>query len=160
MKKPFLAAIIALSLSASFAMASEESHRATAQELMTLTNPKGLFISAFMVGFNPMLENLKKSGVDEVKTQKIKEAAMGLAKKVAADPELNTKMISLYTGEFSEKEIRDLITFYQTPTGKKALLTMPTIFQKGALIGQQITQKYQVDFQKQISGILQENDAK
>ncbi|NOY00151.1 MAG: DUF2059 domain-containing protein [Verrucomicrobia bacterium] len=159
MKNLFLAATIALSLSASFSMASEESHRATAQELITLTNPKSLFITAFMVGFNPMLENMKKSGLDEIKIEKTKKAAIELAKKVASDPELNSKMVSLYTGELTEKEIRDLITFYHTPTGKKALRIMPAIFQKGALIGQQITQKYQADFQKQISTILQGDDA-
>ena len=43
----------------------------------------------------------------------------------------------MYMDTFTEKEIRDLIEFYSTETGKKAIKTLPELTQKGAIWGQE-----------------------
>ncbi len=45
------------------------------------------------------------------------------------------KMIKIYTDAFSEQELRDLIAFYETPTGRKATRMMPELMQKGMQVG-------------------------
>ena len=45
---------------------------------------------------------------------------------------LKEDFIQLYMQAFSESELRDMIAFYQTPTGKKATHLMPALMQRGA----------------------------
>lgn len=48
---------------------------------------------------------------------------------------LKDDYVKLYMQAFSEPELRELITFYKTPTGKKAVKQMPQLLQKGAELG-------------------------
>ncbi len=44
---------------------------------------------------------------------------------------LENEMLDLFTGEFSEKEIRKMIEFYGTPTGKKAGAMIDVLYKEG-----------------------------
>ena len=50
---------------------------------------------------------------------------------------LKPDMIKLYTSNFSETELRDLVKFYQSPLGKKVLEKMPQVTQQSAQLTQQ-----------------------
>lgn len=50
---------------------------------------------------------------------------------------LEAEYVALYMRTFTEAEIKEMIAFYQTPTGKKAIREMPKLMQAGAEIGQQ-----------------------
>ena len=56
-------------------------------------------------------------------------------KKVFAEGDLEGEMAAIWMKHFSEAEIRELIAFYQTPLGRKALKAMPEIMKEGAAIG-------------------------
>lgn len=53
-----------------------------------------------------------------------------------------SKFVQLYKDAFSEAEIRDLIRFYETPTGAKLVRIQPDLLQQGAQIGAEIGQRY------------------
>ena len=44
---------------------------------------------------------------------------------------LENEMLDLFTGEFPEKEIREMIVFYSTPTGKKAAAMIDVLYKEG-----------------------------
>lgn len=44
---------------------------------------------------------------------------------------LENEMLDLFTGEFSEKEIREMVEFYGTPTGKKAAAMIDVLYREG-----------------------------
>lgn len=48
---------------------------------------------------------------------------------------LKPEMAALYAEYFTEQELRDLIGFYETPTGQKAVAVMPELMGRGAQIG-------------------------
>ncbi len=52
-----------------------------------------------------------------------------------------SKFVDIYVDSFSEPEIRDLISFYETPTGKKLVRLQPELMRKGALLGAAIGQE-------------------
>lgn len=54
----------------------------------------------------------------------------------------------VYAKEFTEKELKDLTAFYQSPLGKKLTEKQPVILQKGVEIGQQAVQSHQVELQQ------------
>jgi hypothetical protein len=55
---------------------------------------------------------------------------------------LEPKLIDLYTESFTEAELRELIAFYKTPVGHKALEKLPELMQKGALMGTELAQQH------------------
>lgn len=56
-------------------------------------------------------------------------------KEVNADT-LNKMVIPIYDKYYSEQEITQMIAFYQTPLGKKMILTTPQIMQESMQAGQ------------------------
>ena len=52
-------------------------------------------------------------------------------------PKFIETIIPLYEQRFSQKEIRDVIAFYRTPTGQKMLAELPGLMSDGMRIGQQ-----------------------
>ena len=55
---------------------------------------------------------------------------------------LEPKLIDIYAESFTEPELRELIAFYKTPVGHKALEKMPELMQKGALMGSELAQQH------------------
>ena len=53
---------------------------------------------------------------------------------------LRNEFIKNYTEAFTAKELRELVVFYKTPTGQKALQTIPSLMQKSAKKGQERVQ--------------------
>lgn len=54
--------------------------------------------------------------------------------------ELKPQMIEIYAATFTASELKDINTFYETPTGKKTLVKMPELMTQGAQIGAQRVQ--------------------
>jgi hypothetical protein len=48
---------------------------------------------------------------------------------------LRPELVELYANEFSAAELKEMRTFYETPTGKKAIEKMPVLMSKGSQIG-------------------------
>ncbi|GGH11550.1 DUF2059 domain-containing protein [Mucilaginibacter phyllosphaerae] len=61
---------------------------------------------------------------------------------------IKDQMAALYAQEFTEKELKDLAVFYQSPLGIKLNQKQPILFQKGAAIGQQNVQSHQLELQQ------------
>ena len=80
-------------------------------ELVRLANPK-----------------IPKKIIDEMKKKFIVEFKR-------SQPELLGQVIILYSNRFTHQEIKDLIAFYETPTGQKIIRIMPNLTEELAAIG-------------------------
>ena len=60
------------------------------------------------------------------------------------------QMTDIYVRAFSENELKDLVAFYKTPTGKKAISLMPELMQQGAQLGANEAQKHVPRLQQMI----------
>jgi len=125
------------------------SHQKSAEELLSLMSPRETLISALMTTTEPMIAQFPES-----KRASVREAFMRFAASIADSPELNSKMTAIYKETFSEYELNELLRFYATPVGKKSLLKMPELFQKGAIIGQQIAQEKEPALQADLKSII------
>jgi hypothetical protein len=56
--------------------------------------------------------------------------------------ELREGMARVYRSYFTPREIEEMIAFYRSPTGRKSVLLMPTLFQEGSQIGMQLAQAH------------------
>lgn len=52
------------------------------------------------------------------------------------------RMVDLYAQTFEENELREMIAFYRTPVGRKALAEMPALMQQGAAIGAEVAREH------------------
>jgi uncharacterized protein len=60
------------------------------------------------------------------------------------------KFVTLYTESFTESELRDLLAFYRTPTGKKALAVMPDLMQRGAMLGGEVAKEHAPELERMV----------
>ena len=56
----------------------------------------------------------------------------------------------IYAEAFSEEELRQMIAFYRTPTGQKAIKMIPELMAKGAALGQSRVQENREELQRMI----------
>ncbi|MBK0380155.1 DUF2059 domain-containing protein [Mucilaginibacter segetis] len=69
---------------------------------------------------------------------------------------LKDQLASLYAQEFTEKELKDLTAFYNTPLGRKLNSKQAILFQKSALLGQQAVQSHQAELQAMLQAAFKE----
>jgi len=64
--------------------------------------------------------------------------------------ELVDAVVLVYASNFTATELRDLVAFYQTPTGQKLLQKTATVTQQTMIVGQKFGQSAGADAQKQM----------
>jgi hypothetical protein len=72
---------------------------------------------------------------------------------------LEEDLVALYAEAFSEAELRDLVAFYETPTGQKTVQLMPTLMSRGAQIGAKRVQDNIGELQKAIQAAVEAQSA-
>lgn len=145
-------ALVALTLAP---LLAEEAKKLTpAEELLRVTRFEENGREAAEATFKPFVEEFKKQGLPAEAIREIETAASACFHQLMSDPELKQGVIDLYNEVFSEDE---LVQFYQTPTGKKALLQMPKIFGEAMHLGQKHAEKYAPKFQTRIEAILKKH---
>lgn len=60
------------------------------------------------------------------------------------------KFTEIYAEEFSESELQALITFYQSPVGRKLASLTPTLSRRGGEVGTQLAQEHMAELQQMI----------
>ena len=107
--------------------------RAAATELMKVMHMDKLMEQSTATMVDAMLKRLPPEARDRNKL-------MTFFTKHGGWDTLRDDFIKIYVNAFSVKELQDLVKFYKTPTGQKAIQTMPSLMQKGAQIGQERVQ--------------------
>jgi uncharacterized protein len=101
---------------------------AAAKEILTLKNASAMYAQAV-----PNLVDQTKNGLvqNNLNYQKdLGEVAVIVAKTLSGrEKEIGDGMAQIYANEFSEQELKDLVTFYKSPLGAKLLTSEPRAIQ-------------------------------
>jgi hypothetical protein len=101
---------------------------AAAKEILAMKNAGAMYASAV-----PNLVEQTKNGLvqNNLNYQKdLGEVAVIVAKNLAGrEKEIGDGMAQIYANEFSEQELKDLVTFYKSPLGTKLLASEPRAIQ-------------------------------
>lgn len=125
------------------ARATEQTHRQAAEALLDLMD----------------MDKLMSESIDQMLEMQVKQnPAIGPFKeemkkflsKYMSWASMKEDMVKIYTAEFTEQELKELLAFYQTPLGKKTVAKMPKLMAKGAELGQQRVQEHLPELQKAI----------
>lgn len=126
--------VLPMVLSAEVATASAQNisaqKQATIDELMKVIDFDKMInesIETSMKGLEQMLPGLAKHQTE----------LRNFYNKTINPQQLRNDVTTIYAEIFTEQELKDLITFYKTPTGQKALQKLPEIMQRSMQLAQQ-----------------------
>jgi len=99
-----------------------------AKEILTLKNASAMYAGAVPGLVERTKTTLLQSNLNLQKD--LNEVAIIVAKNLAGrEKEIADGMAQIYTTEFTEQELKDLVTFYKTPLGQKLLANEPRAIQ-------------------------------
>jgi hypothetical protein len=97
---------------------------AAAKELLALKNAQAMYASAIPNIVQRTKANLLQNNLNYQKD--LDEVALVIAKDLGGrESEVADQMAKIYGNFFTEQELKDLVTFYKTPLGKKLLTEEP-----------------------------------
>lgn len=101
---------------------------AAAKEILAMKNASAMYAAAVPNIVQQTKETLMQSNLNYQKD--LNEVAVIVAKGLAGrEKEIGEGMAQVYAGEFTEQELKDLVTFYKSPLGQKLLASEPKAIQ-------------------------------
>ena len=101
---------------------------AAAKEILTMKNASAMYASAVPNLVQQTKEVLLQNNLNYQKD--LNEVAVIVAQSLAGrEKEIGEGMAKIYANEFSEQELKDLVTFYKSTLGQKLLWTEPRAIQ-------------------------------
>jgi len=101
---------------------------AAAKEILTMKNANAMYANAVPSIVEQTKNVLMQSNLNYQKD--LNEVAVIVAQGLAGrEKEIGDGMAQIYSSEFSEQELKDLVTFYKSPLGQKLLATEPRAIQ-------------------------------
>ena len=67
------------------------------------------------------------------------------ARQYLSREKLREGMARVYRNYFTAQEIEEMIAFYRSPTGRKSVLLMPTLFREGSQVGMELAQAHKAE---------------
>ncbi|WP_420831598.1 DUF2059 domain-containing protein [Phytopseudomonas seleniipraecipitans] len=120
-------------------LADARSHNADAERFLQLAHADKLAVPVYAQVQQMFAQRFAEAKAPESKQAVLEtyqaKANAELDKAVGWD-KLKPDMVKLYTSNFSEQELKDLIAFYQSPLGQKVLQKMPALTAQSAQITQ------------------------
>ena len=101
---------------------------AAAKEILTMKNVSAIYVAAVPNIVQRTKDQLLQSNLNYQKD--LNEVSVIVAQKLAGrEKEIGDGMAKAYASEFTEQELKDLVTFYKTPLGQKLLANEPKAIQ-------------------------------
>jgi hypothetical protein len=152
--KASLTILASLSLIIS-AFGDEASARKTAETILDVTNAGTSMRTGFVTSIEPMIAGMKKQGMPEAAATEM-TASMGEWFDAEIKwTEVKPKLVDVYVKEFTEQELKDLLAFYQTPSGKSAIAKLPVVMRQSSMVVQGIVASKQTSLQQSLSKIVE-----
>jgi hypothetical protein len=114
---------------------------AAAKEILAMKNASAMYASAVPNLVQQTKDTLLQSNLNYQKD--LNEVSVIVAQKLAGrEKEIGEGMASVYANEFTEQELKDLVTFYKSPLGQKLLTSEPRAIQMSMAYMNQWAQRF------------------
>ena len=128
-----ICAAVALVCASGQALAATASHEASAVAFLKLAHADQLGAPIYMQAQQMFAQRFAETKAPDSKKAVLEtyqaKANAALDKAISWE-KLQPDMVKLYTDNFTEQELKDLVAFYQSPLGKKVQAKMPQISQQ------------------------------
>jgi hypothetical protein len=133
---------------------TEDSPVVLANQILDITDSHAQMQQAFDSGLKPSLDRLKAQGIPSDITDKIHADALTFFDDNFKWDEVKPQIADLYVKTYTVQELRDIIAFYETPTGKKVVEKMPTLLQQAMVVSMGRVQKSMPEFQRKVQSMI------
>ena len=114
---------------------------AAAKEILGMKNVAAMYASAVPAIVDQTKNQLMQSNLNYQKD--LNEVAVVVAQTLAGrEKEIGDGMAQIYATEFTEQELKDLVTFYKSPLGQKLLVSEPRAIQSSMGFMNQWAQRF------------------
>jgi hypothetical protein len=114
---------------------------AAAKEILVMKNAGGMYQNAVPSIVQQTKDTLLQSNLNYQKD--LNEVAVIVAQNLAGrEKEIGEGMARIYANEFTEQELKDLVTFYKSPLGQKLLASEPRAIQTSMAYMNQWAQQF------------------
>ncbi len=136
---PAFCAALILTCGSAQVFADAKSHAADAERFLLLARADKLAVPVYAQVQQMFAQRFAESNAPQSEKAVLEtyqaQANAALEQAVGWD-KLKPDMVKLYTSNFNEQEMKDLIRFYESPLGKKVLEKMPTLTAQSAQLTQ------------------------
>ncbi len=136
---PAFCAALLLTCGSAQVLADAKSHAADAERFLLLARANKLAVPVYAQVQQMFAQRFAESNAPQSEKAVLEtyqaQANAALEQAVGWD-KLKPDMVKLYTSNFDEQEMKDLIRFYESPLGKKVLEKMPTLTAQSAQLTQ------------------------
>ena len=136
---PALCAALILTCGSAQVLADAKSHAADAERFLLLARADKLAVPVYAQVQQMFAQRFVEAKAPESEKAMLEtyqaKANAALDQAVGWD-KLKPDMVKLYTRNFNEQEMKELIRFYESPLGKKVLEKMPTLTAQSAQLTQ------------------------
>jgi len=165
MKKALLFALFIAVISSGTALAAETGKEERVLKLLEITNARSTVdqVAKSIEGFmqqqiQATARDLPPEGQEAMEIVR-RESTAWLSENLSWD-QLKGMYVDVYSEVFTEKEIDQLIRFYQSPLGQKILAKMPELLQACFQRSQALVKEKLPEFQERLKKRLEEVEAK
>jgi len=114
---------------------------AAAKEILAMKNASAMYQNAVPNIVQQTKDTLLQTNLNYQKD--LNEVAVIVAKNLAGrEKEIGEGMAQIYASEFTEQELKDLVTFYKSPLGQKVLANEPRAIQSSMAYMNQWAQQF------------------
>jgi uncharacterized protein len=148
-------ALLALFTGVASAQSGDAELKKDIDRLLELTGSRAMSTQMASLVSTQLVDSLKRTqpNVPERAITVLKDVLdTELAKMFTAPDGIQQGMIELYAKSFTRDDINELIAFYSSPVGRKAVAMMPQLAQEGAALGKKWTEANMT----RIMGVAQE----
>ena len=136
---PAFCAALILTCGSAQVLADAKSHAADAERFLILARADKLAVPVYAQVQQMFAQRFAESNAPQSEKAVLEtyqaQANTALEQAVGWD-KLKPDMVKLYTSNFNEQEMKELILFYESPLGKKVLEKMPTLTAQSAQLTQ------------------------
>lgn len=129
MKKYCVSLFLALTIASPFLLTAGEAERKASNELLDVTH----FEQVIGDSLNASIQMMKEMNPD---MEKHEVTVRNFFDKCMDVKSLRKEMVDMYSEVFTASELNDIVAFYKTTTGQKAMEKLPEIMQKSMQVAQ------------------------
>jgi len=136
---PAFCAALILTCGSAEVLADAKSHAADAERFLLLARADKLAVPVYAQVQQMFAQRFAESNApqsDKAVLETYQAQANAALEQAVGWDKLKPDMVKLYTSNFDEQEMKDLIRFYESPLGKKVLEKMPTLTAQSAQLTQ------------------------
>lgn len=119
-------------------------HLKAAETMVSLSNSA----EAYNKKIDQKLDMMFKQLPDRADKKDVQEKLREFLNKYLSWDSIRLELATLYANKFTEAEIQEIVSFYQTPAGRKLSLIGPQLSQAQMEIGQRRMQEHMTEFQQ------------